>query len=86
MVSKWELLSEVHSSTYRTKILKLLGEGFKTPTKLMNDSKIKLSHVSRALRQLEELKLIKCLTPQARKSKMFKITELGKEILKLLSK
>lgn len=84
MVNKWELVAKVHSSNYRSTILKLLENKVMTPTQIMKETKTKISHVSRTLKQLEEINVIECLTPNVRKSKMFSITKLGKEVIKEL--
>lgn len=55
-----------------------------TPRELEKEAKIKISHISRALKELSELGLVKCLTPDTRRSKIYSITKLGKDILKKL--
>lgn len=82
MVNKWELKGKIGSSNYRKKVLLKLSEGVFTPKQLEKALNIKLSHISRTLTELEKMKLIECLNPTLRKGKMFKITQLGKQILK----
>lgn len=84
MTNKWHLTGKVHSSRYRKEVLIKLLEGARTPTGLSKELKIKMSHISRALKELGDMKLIKCLTPELRKSKIYSITNQGGEILKLL--
>ena len=40
-----------------------------------------MSHVSRTLTELMKLNLIESLTPELRKSKMYRTTRLGREVL-----
>ena len=81
MVNKWELAGKVNASSYRIKILSSLSESPKTPTQLSKELDIKMSHISRTLTELVDLKLIESLTPEIRKSKLYQISKLGKEIL-----
>jgi len=81
MVTKWHLIGRVHASKYRKKILEELNKNVKTPTVLEKETNIKISHVSRALKELSDLRLVKCLTPDLKKGKMYHITKLGKEVL-----
>jgi len=82
MVNKWELAGKVNSSSYRSKILSKLIETHKTPTRLSKELDIKISHVSRTLTELVKLGLVESLTPELRKGKMYRITKLGKEVIK----
>ena len=81
MVRKWELSGIVQSSSYRTRILESLKDA-KTPSRLEQELNIKISHVSRTLKELTSLKLIKCHSPSLRKGKFYQITKLGEEVQK----
>jgi len=70
----------LYASTYRMKIIDALDHR-KTPSMLEKQTGIKMSHVSRTLKELEERKLVVCLTPSARKGKMYQRTELGEKTL-----
>jgi DNA-binding MarR family transcriptional regulator len=82
MVSKWELLSKVSASGYRVKVLEQLSKSPRTSKQLSKLANIKMSHISRTLKELEKLGLIKCLTPEMRKSKFYSITSAGNRVLK----
>ena len=84
MVSKWYLISKTKSSSYRKSVLILLNKKEMTPRELEKETKIKISHISRALKELSDLRLVKCLTPDLRRSKIYSITKLGGEILRKL--
>lgn len=76
-----ELLSYVLSGRIRRKILKALLEIEKTPTILAKEIQTHQSTTSRALADLEKRGLVKCLTPKAKLSRLYSITEAGKKVI-----
>ena len=76
-----ELLSYVLSGKIRRKILKALLEIEKTPTILAKEIQTHQSTTSRALADLEKRGLVKCLTPKAKLSRLYAITEAGKKVI-----
>lgn len=84
MVTKWEVLSKVKASNYRVKVLSALSQNKLTPKEIQKETQIKFTHVSRALNELKELDLVKCLTPEERKYRIYTITDKGKKINLLL--
>lgn len=82
MVSKWKLIGKVTASDYRVRVLKQLSTSPKTPKQLSKLTNIKMSHISRALKELKKLGLVKCLTPEIRKNKFYSITNTGSKMLK----
>jgi len=82
MVSKWELLGKVSASSYRVKVLEQLSTSPKTPKQLSKNTNIGMPHISRTLKELERLGLVKCLTPEIRKNKFYSITNAGSKVLK----
>jgi len=85
MSKNWNLVSFVKRSKYRELVLKAI-EKPSNPTKLKKELDIDKAHVSRALSNLIEKKLAICLTPEAKKFKLFQITKLGNKILNELDK
>jgi len=79
--TKWGDISFIISSEYRKKILKNL-ETPKIPSKISKEIDINKTHISKTLKELESKKMIKCLTPESNKGKIFVISNYGKEILK----
>lgn len=63
------------------KILKNL-ENPKIPSKLSKELNINKAHISRALKELESRKIVKCLTPHSNKGKLYVISDYGRRILK----
>ncbi len=79
-VTKWEDVSFIISSGYRKKVLKNL-ENPKIPSRLSGEIGINKTHISKVLKELESKKMIKCLTPNSNKGKLFVISGYGKKIL-----
>ena len=77
----WNTISYVYSSKIRFGILKLLSMKIQTPKQIADSLSYAMSHVSRALKELEKKDIIKCLTPDRHKGKMYQITSKGMEIL-----
>lgn len=82
MVNSWELVGKLKASSYRLRILKILLKEPKTPRELEKESNIKISHVSKVLKELSEMKLIECKTPKLRQGKIYAILPLGRKMLK----
>ncbi|MFH1587138.1 MAG: ArsR family transcriptional regulator [Candidatus Diapherotrites archaeon] len=85
MTKDWKTISFVIRSRYRKLVLEKLNFPT-TPTQLAKDLDINKAHVSRALSELIEKGLVKCLTPEARKGKIFERTTKGIIILKNIQK
>jgi len=80
-MTDWDAVSFVLASKPRFQILLELREKKCTPSELTEKIGVSDARTSTVLKELEEQKLIKCLTPDRRKSKIFTITEKGDEIL-----
>jgi predicted transcriptional regulator len=79
-VTNWENVSFINSSSYRKRVLEKLDKP-KTPSSLSKELNLNKTHISRTLSELMEKKLITCLTPGSRKSKIYLVSENGKEVL-----
>lgn len=79
----WEECSYVIRGKNRRRVFLAL-ETLKTPTQLSDELKIHLSHVSRALGELESKKLVVCLTPAEKVGRIYRLTERGKRVLKMV--
>ena len=80
----WTLYAYVVSSEYRKLIVKTLNVRPTMPKEISELINKPQSHVSRALRQLEDKGIIVCINPQNKKGRIYRLTELGVEIAKLL--
>ena len=71
MKQDWEKLAFIRASKYRKQILDALSEP-KTPTELAQITGQNISHISRTLKELRSKRLVKCLTPNLRKGRLYK--------------
>ena len=75
-------LSYVKISSYRTKVLKSLGDDVKMPSEISKDTEILQNHISNVLRQLKEHELVECINPEVRKGRLYRLTDKGKNVAK----
>ena len=78
---RWNIRSTIHASKYKQKILKYLKKGPSTPHIISVSLNLSASHTSTTLKQLINIELIFCLTPDRRKGKLFGLTPKGKTYL-----
>ena len=78
-----EMLKEINYvqiSTYRTKVLKAIGDEVKIPSKIAKDSDIMQNHISNVLKQLREHELVECINREVNKRRLYRLTEKGNEL------
>lgn len=80
----WEIYGYIASSHYRKVVLKILRERPSMPKEIAQRSNKPQSHISRALKELEKKGIVKCINPNARKGKMYKLTDFGIQIANML--
>jgi len=80
----YEILGYVLASEYRTNIIKSIGQDMKIPSVIASDLDLRTNHISNVLKDLKERNIVICLNENAKKGRLYKNTELGLEILKLL--
>ncbi len=81
---KYRLLGYVIASEYRLHILKCLNTSIKTPSTIAKEIGLRTNHISNVLKDLKEHNLVVCLNEEAHKGRLYKITDLGIEILNLM--
>ena len=81
----WELISFVNSSKNRKLILFKLDKPI-TPTSLAKMVSLHRSVISRSLLGLGKKGLVKCLNPESKKERYYKITNRGLEVRKQIEK
>ncbi len=86
MIKHPELISFVLRAKNRKKILFLLAKGNSYSGKIVKETKMYKSHVSRTLAELENKELIFCENPKDRSYRFYSLTKLGKQILKEIKK
>jgi DNA-binding MarR family transcriptional regulator len=84
-----QIVSFVKMSKHRMTILESLKEKnkieeckLKCPSEISHEKKLPLSDVSRGLKGLKEKGLVVCLNEEEKQGRLYKITKLGKEVLK----
>ena len=74
----WSDFSFVASSGYREKVIGSLAFRPKLPGQVADESKLRVSHVSRSLRELSKRGLVECLTPMAKsRGRLYGLTKTG---------
>ena len=80
----FEILGYVKISPYRTNTLKSIGDELKMPSEIANNLNLKTSQISAALSDLKKKELVICVNEDVRKGRLYRCTDLGKEILEKL--
>lgn len=77
-----KLASWIMISSYRNRVMIALGGKFKTPSTLARESGIRSNHISKVLRELKDEKLVVCINEEAKKGRLYKVTDLGNKVMK----
>jgi len=80
----WELAGFVSASIYRKSIMLSLQENVKIPSEIAEDINLRTNHVSNILKDLKDKELVFCLNSDAKKGRLYKITDLGNKVMKVL--
>ncbi len=81
----WEKYAFVLRGKTRLKVLLALNKP-KTPTQISNELKINLAQVSRALKELFDYNLVKCINPNNKIGRLYVRTKDGSEIVEFYLK
>ena len=79
-----KLTSYVQISKYREKTLKSIGNDVKIPTHIAEDSGIRTNHISKVLSELKNKEIVECINEEARKGRLYRLTDTGKDVLKTI--
>lgn len=82
----WDKYGFVNASKYRKNIVLTLHNKPKTPKEIQEETDYYLSHVSNTLKDLSEKEIVKCLTDDRKKGRIYDLTDLGEEIAEQLNK
>jgi len=78
----WMDFSFVASSGYRERVVSALASAPKLPRQVAQDTDLRSTHVSRALRELSSRGLVECLTPSAKShGRLYALTEPGASLV-----
>lgn len=80
-----KLTSYVEISKYREKTLKSIGNNVKIPTNIAKDSGIRKNHISKVLSELKSKEIVECINEEARKGRLYRLTDTGKEVLESIN-
>ena len=80
----YELLGYVKVSFYRNETLKSITNDLKMPSQIAKEINVNTSQVSSALSDLKKKNLVICVNEEVRKGRLYKCTDLGKELVKRL--
>lgn len=80
----WEIIGFVKASKPRYMTLATLETKFMTPSEIAKINNTRTTQISAALHDLKEKELVECLNENIRKGRLYKNTELGLTILKIL--
>ena len=78
----WILISKVERSKYRKRILIELERKPLMPSVIAKELKLSRPNVSNTLKELVQLGLVKCLTPDERMGRLYSLTAQGREVIK----
>lgn len=78
----WEEIGYILSSRLRLRLLLYLTNRVSTPTHLAEFLKEPRSRVSVTLRELADVGIVECLTPNRKKGRLYTATEKGKGIVR----
>ncbi|WP_405271555.1 winged helix-turn-helix domain-containing protein [Methanobrevibacter sp.] len=71
----------VKRSTYRQRVLTSLDDKVLMPTEIAKRSDIKTNYVSKVLSELKNKGLVELLNPEAKKGRIYRLTDFGKTIV-----
>ena len=77
-------ISYIKSSKYRTNIILILSENIMTPKDIQGKLNIRINHVSMYLKELRDMGIIVCLNDDAKKGRLYQLSEYGNELIKYL--
>ena len=80
-----ETFEFVKRSTYRQRVLKSLEGNVLMPKEIAERSNIKTNHVSKVLSELKSKELIELVNPEARKGRLYRLTDKGEIVCKNIS-
>ena len=76
-----EIIEFVKRSQYRQRVLTSLDGNVLMPKEIAKRSDIKTNHVSKVLSELKNKELVELINPEARKGRLYRLTDLGNEIM-----
>jgi predicted transcriptional regulator len=81
-----KIWSYVNISSYRVKAVKALKDEVKTPTQIAANAGIRTNHMSKVLKELKESGVAECINEEAKKGRLYRLTDVGNEVINILKK
>ena len=81
----YELAGYVMASEYRRLVLTSVYKHMNIPSNIALDVDLRTNHVSNVLKELKDKGLVECLNENAKKGRLYKITDLGTEVIKSIN-
>lgn len=78
----WSLIGYIIRSSYRKKVFIALKKQPLRPSEISRETGLRLTHVTRALRELKKKNLVKCLNPQEKFGRFYILTPKAKKLIK----
>ena len=82
----WKLVGFIKVSKARYNCIKSIGENYKMPSEIAKETDMRITQISNALHDLKSKEIVICLNEDTLKGRLYKNTDLGLEILKILDK
>jgi predicted transcriptional regulator len=75
-----DLYGYVSSSKRRVSVITTLKNNPITPKQIAENTDIRLNHVSNVLSELSEESLVKCINPDRKRGRVYKLTDVGNKV------
>ena len=72
----------VSISSYRARAVKSLKDDVKMPSEIARDTGIRKNHISKVLRELKDCGVAECINEEAKRGRLYRLTDVGEEIVK----
>lgn len=82
---EWDSTAFIIRSSYRKKVFLELSKP-QRPSQIAKTLDLRLTHITRALRELKQKKLVECLNPNETMGRFYRLTTKGKKILQEVNK
>lgn len=77
----WDLTAFIIRSKYRKRVFLELSKP-QRPSQIAKTLDLRLTHITRALRELKQKSLVKCLNPNESFGRFYELTSKGESVLK----
>ncbi|MDR0911493.1 MAG: MarR family transcriptional regulator [Methanobrevibacter sp.] len=74
----------IKSSKNRFNLVGILENGMKTPSEIANLTNLRLSQISFLLKGLKTEKIVECINENAKRGRLYKLTDLGKKTVQFI--